>query len=240
MDYFAARGLTPNRRLLRDLRYDPAVDYYQEGSGNGAEGPVWLATTSAIIADIRDAGGEVIGQHLTHLDPNKPEKWKPVGDPGNGARKIQGHVKGGMIRLSGRPSVTLAIGEGVESVLSWHQLGHGPEDVALAAAVYLGNLKTVGLPKGVDAVIILADNDSDPVTLHRELRAAIEWFVQCGIPLANISLDWPPPGADWNDVLLHEARGDRLPEGTKATEETREFRHPGGSRAARRSLSALN
>ena len=227
MDYFATRGLTPHPRLLKGLRYDSAVDYYEEGSGNGAQAPVLLATTPAIIADIHDVSGKIIGQHLTHLDPHKPEKWKPIGNPSNSARKIQGHVKGGMIRL-GRPNVTMAIGEGIESVLSWHQLGHGPEDVALAAAVSLGNLKTVGLPKGVDAVIILADNNSDPVTLLRECRAAIEWFVQCGIVLANISIHWPPPGCDWNDVLLHEARGEPLREDVKGTEETRKLRHPGG------------
>ena len=144
MAYFAGAGLTPQRRLLRNSRYDKAIDYYGEGSNNGAEAPVKLATTPAILADIQNASGEVIGIYLTHLDPNKPEKWKPVGNPGNSPRKIQGHVKGGMIRLFGRPGATLAIGEGVELVLSWHQLGHGPEDVALASAVHLGQSEGCG------------------------------------------------------------------------------------------------
>ena len=132
-----------------------------------------------------------------------------------------------MVRL-GQVREHLAIGEGIELVLSWHQLGHCPEGASLAAGIHLGNLKAVSLPDGVEAIIIVADNDSEPITLHREYRAAIEWLVQCGIPLGNISLDWPEPGADWNNQLLYETQGVELPDDVKATEETKKLRHPGG------------
>jgi hypothetical protein len=140
------RGLTPNKRLTADLRFVAALDYW-EVPGNGSGELRMLASLPALIAVIRNFAGDVIGISQTYLDPKEPTKWRPTGSVRNSAKKIRGQKKGGMIRL-GRPTETLAIGEGWENPLAWDQLrGLGffgdvlaGEDISLVAAVDLGNL----------------------------------------------------------------------------------------------------
>ena len=116
-------------------------------------------------------------------------------------------------------------------VLAWRQLGLGPEEIGLAAAVDLGNLsgRAMGtvdhpwlknndgkplkvqngvpdlsapgaiIPEGVRIIIIVADNDSEPVALHAHIRTALNRFLSQGI---EASVHWPPPCLDFNDVLL--------------------------------------
>lgn len=135
--YLRARGLTPSRRLTVDLKF-AELDYWGAPEGEGAR-KVLLATLPAMVAIIRNAAGEMIGLHQTYLDMREPRKWAPIGSKENKPKKIRGAAKGGMIWL-GKIGEKLGSGEGIESTLSWFQLGHGPEDVTLAAAISLGNL----------------------------------------------------------------------------------------------------
>ena len=157
--YFKARGLNPRPRLCRDIRFVPDLDYWgARANDDGAI--VRLATLPAIIAVIRDVSGAIIGLSQTYLDPVEPRKWRPEGSPSNSPRKILREKKGGLIRLWQRPGERLAIGEGWETVLSWHQLGHGPEDITIAAAVDLGNL--AGKATGAVPHPTLKDTDGKP------------------------------------------------------------------------------
>jgi hypothetical protein len=122
------------------------------------------------------------------------------GSPTNSPKKIRGAKKGGMIRL-GRPSETMALSEGWENALAWRQFAQEPENVGLAAAVDLGNLGGVILPDGVKAVTIIADNDSELLALHTSIRTAMNRFLGQGIA---VSVHWPPPGQDFNNVVLRE------------------------------------
>ena len=137
-DYLRGRGLTPHERLLKDIQFVPDLDYWG-AADNGTRSVIHLATLPAIVALIRNFAHEIIGISQTYLDPNEPRKWTPTGSPSNSPKKIRGEKKGGMIRL-GRPSETWAIGEGWENCLAFHQTGRGPDDMALAASVDLGNL----------------------------------------------------------------------------------------------------
>jgi hypothetical protein len=254
------RGLSPKPNLSHDIKYVGALDYYGYGD-NGAGELKRLGTLPALVATIRNASGAVTGISQTYLDPSAPRKWTPIGSSRNRPRKIRGDKHGGMIRL-GVIGETIGLSEGWENCLAWHQLGRGSEDVSLAAAVDLGNLSGratgsidhpsltdpnsssplkipngepdltksgVILPEGVKSVIIVADNDSEPFALHARYRTAVNRFCALGL---QVSLDWPPPGSDWNDVLLHDTRGMPLPKDTKATEKTKALRHSGGVESA--------
>ena len=134
------RGLTPSKRLTQDLRFVADLDYWGAGD-NGSGKLVKLAVLPALIAIIRAFDGAIIGISQTYLDPKEPRKWTPFGSSNNSAKKIRGDKRGGMIRL-GRMEETMAIAEGWENALAWHQIGHaaGIEALGLGAAIDLGNL----------------------------------------------------------------------------------------------------
>ena len=197
---------------------------------------VHLATLPAIVALIRDFSSAVIGISQTYLDPQEPRKWTPEGSPSNSPKKIRGEKRHGLIRL-GRPSETLAIGEGWENVLAWHQLGHGPEDVGLAAAVDLGNL--AGGATGVVQHPSLTDADGKPVRIvngipdPHHMGIIMPEGVKSVILLADldsetfataaklrvavnrfyaggveVDIAWPDHDKDWNDLLVLEQNDD--------------------------------
>jgi hypothetical protein len=161
MAYLHGRGLTPHNRLLGDIKFVPDLDYWG-ARDNGTRSIVHLATLPAVVALIRNFAHDVIGVSQTYLDPKEPRKWKPEGSPSNSAKKIRGEKKGGMIRL-GRPAETLALGEGWENCLAWHQLGQGPEDIMLAGAVDIGNL--AGGATGPWPHPVLKDGDGRPLRI---------------------------------------------------------------------------
>jgi hypothetical protein len=262
--YFVeTRCLTPYRNLTRDIQYVEALDYY--GCDNGSGELKLLARLPAISAVIRDHEGRATGLQLTYLDPNRPTKWRPICSEHNSAKKIRGDKQHGMIRL-GPLSHCLGLGEGWENVLAWRQLGLGPAEISLAAAIDLGNLagRSTGtiehpwsrgkdgkpvhisngepdlnspgviFPDGVEFVIIPSDNDSEPIATIAKYRCAVKRFQAQGI---KVALFWPPSGADWNDVLLYQTKGTPLPEDAEATQETRRFRHPGGSETGQEFLA---
>lgn len=225
------RGLTPPRHLTGDLRFVASLDYWGAGD-NGSNEPVLLASVPALIAIIRDQLGDVIGISQTYLDPKEPTKWTPTGSPRNSAKKIRGRKAGGMIRL-GRPAETIAIAEGWENALAWYQLGLGPEEVMLAAAVDLGNLS--GRATGNIAHKKLVDPEGRPrrmpnglpdpkhpgLILPQGIKSVIiiadtdsESYATAGlISVAvrrfhaqelDVEVSWPPTGQDYNQLLLHE------------------------------------
>jgi len=225
------RGLTPPRHLTGDLRFVHALDYWGAGD-NGSNEPVLLASVPALIAIIRDALGDVIGISQTYLDPLEPTKWKPTGSPRNSAKKIRGRKQGGMIRL-GRPAETIAIAEGWENALAWYQLGLGPEEVMLAAAVDLGNLS--GRATGQIAHKKLVDPEGRPrrmpnglpdpkapgLILPQGIKSVIiiadtdsESYATAGLLSVavrrfhaqdlNVEISWPSTGLDYNRMLLRE------------------------------------
>jgi CHC2 zinc finger len=230
------RGLTPPRYLTGDLRFVQNLDYWGAGD-NGSNEPVLLANTPALIAIIRDSLGEVIGISQTYLDPLEPTKWKPTGSPRNSPKKIRGRKHGGMIRL-GRPAETIAIAEGWENALAWYQLGLGPEEVMLAAAVDLGNLS--GRATGQTAHKKLVDPEGRPrripnglpdpkapgLILPQGIKSVIiiadtdsESYATAGlISVAvrrfkaqelSVEISWPPTGLDYNQLLLRERDPER-------------------------------
>ena len=193
--YLERRGLIVIPNWTFDLRFDPSVTYRGYADAVTKE-ETDLGRFPAMLAAIRDVRGEMIGLHRTFLDPVEPVKLRPPGDPKrNAAKKVAGEQLHGMIRLS-EMRRRLGLGEGIETTRSWFVLGRGGDDVAIAAAVSLGNLSGsatgtikhpitgkaiangepdmakpgVILPAEVDEVILIGDGDSDgPATRQRLL-----------------------------------------------------------------------
>jgi hypothetical protein len=136
--FFDTRGLVPEPSLIRDIKYVEAVNYYGYGDDGAGESKL-LDTLSAISAVIRDHQGHVTGLQLTYLDPTSPTKWKPIGSERNSAKKIRGRKQHGMIRLGPIFDRCLGLCEGWENGIAFRQLGLGPAEISLAAAVDLGN-----------------------------------------------------------------------------------------------------
>lgn len=230
--YLNGRGLRPAKRLCGDLRFVGDLDYW--GTVDGEEGLRHLATLPAMVAIIRDLGGAIIGIHQTYLDPKEPRKWAPIGAKSNAAKKVRGEQKGGLIRL-GMIGEALAIGEGIETTLSWHALGYGPEDVSIACALNKGNMsggwtgsvphprrknaagKPTPMPNGIpdvnapgailppDVVDVYMICDGDSETLATQ-GAMATGGRRWAAQGRRVFLHFPKAGMDFNDLLRHRQR----------------------------------
>jgi hypothetical protein len=227
--YLKARGLTPHKRLTGDIRFVADLDYWGPGD-NGVRDIVHLATVPAVVALIRDFSGAVIGLSQTYLDPIEPRKWTPTGSPTNSPTKIRGHKQGGMIWL-GMKGETLGLSEGWANALAFHQLGYGPEDMALAAAVDLGNLAggatgpwdhpvatdadgrklkmKNGMPDMKAPGVILPEGIKSIILIadldSESYSTAAQLRTAANRFLSmgiQVDVAWPDRGTDWNDVLI--------------------------------------
>ncbi|WP_164743112.1 CHC2 zinc finger domain-containing protein [Mesorhizobium sp. Z1-4] len=225
--YLKARGLPVVPRWTFDLRFAAELKY-RGFPDTEADDETDLGHFPAMLAAIRDRQGAIIGLHRTYLDPQRPAKLSPPGDERrNKAKKVMGEQRGGIIQLSPM-SRHLAIGEGIETSQAWYALGMADGDVAVAAAVSLGNLsgsatgsaphptregRTVPngspdmerpgllLPREVEHVTLIGDGDSDPHMTRARLLVAARRFHTQGI---GVSVSMAPDGKDFADVLLSD------------------------------------
>jgi hypothetical protein len=144
-DYLERRGIAFHGDAVTDLRFVPHLAYYGFADKD-AETETQLGAFHAMIAPIRNVAGQIIGIHRTFIDKSGPIGLRPPGDRlRNKKKKILWKSKGGLIRL-GQVGETLAIGEGIETTLSFRQMLHegllGEEhlDATFAAGIALGNM----------------------------------------------------------------------------------------------------
>lgn len=222
--YLEARGLPVVKHWTPDLRFIAELSYRGFPTPE-AEGSVVLGTFPAMVAAIRNAKGDIIGLHRTYLDATAPKKLSPPGDPArNKAKKVLGEQRGGTIRLSPDGPRT-AIGEGIETTRAWYALGLADGEVALAAAVSLGNLSggAMGsaphpsdpnkrvpngipdmdrpgmlLPPVVREVILLGDGDSDAAMTRARLLVGGRRLRNLGVA---VSIQMAPSGQDFADLV---------------------------------------
>ena len=115
-----------------------------------AEGSIGPKPLPALIARVTDLNGHITGVHRTWLRPDGSGK-ADLPEP----RKALGELHGHGVRF-GIPSVVLAAGEGIETMLALRTaLAHLPSVAALSAA-HLGALR---LPEGLKRLYIACDND---------------------------------------------------------------------------------
>lgn len=222
--YLQRRGIFAPPEMLTDIRFAAGLEYRGYPDADAPD-EVALGVFPCMVSAIRNAAGDIIGIHRTYLDPNEPVKLRPPGDARqNKAKKSFGTVMGGAIRL-GPIQRAMAIGEGIETCLSWYQLGVGPDEIGIICAVSLGNLSGgatgslkhptgrgtipngipdpekpgIVIPAGVEEVILLGDSDSDPIATRARLLTAARRHRAAGL---TASIHLAKPGGDFNDELL--------------------------------------
>lgn len=143
-DYLDMRGVLLSEPVYEDLRFIPGLEYYGYADAD-ADQQMELGRFHCLTSAIRDVAGEIIGVHRTYINP-EATKLRPPGDRNrNAAKKAYQRVKGGLIRL-GEIRETLAMGEGLETTLSWFAMARRGDfgddwvDPSIACAVSLGNL----------------------------------------------------------------------------------------------------
>jgi hypothetical protein len=157
--YLQARGIFLLPEQSEDLLFHPGL-LYRGYADEYASEETDLGTFPCMIGVIRivtnDTDDEIIGLHRTYLDPTRTKKLVPPGDTKrNKAKKVFGSWLGGLIRF-GPITEHIALGEGIETTLSWGGLPQAPADVSLAAVVALGNFREP----------ILRDENSAPVPMR--------------------------------------------------------------------------
>jgi hypothetical protein len=107
-------------------------------------------TWPALIAAVTDLAGAITGAHRTWLSPDGLDK-APIDTP----RKAMGDLLGRAVRF-GRPSEIMAVGEGIETVLSLRTaLPHMP----MAAALSASHLGAILFPASLRRLYIACDKD---------------------------------------------------------------------------------
>jgi putative DNA primase/helicase len=182
--YLDSRGLWP-ATAETTLRAHPSVEYYDSGQR--------IDRFQALVADVRDAAGELVTTHVTYLaNGTKLTEHEP--------RKILSPLVGReacAVRLYAITGGSMGIAEGLETAISAAILHELPVWAALNTAL----LQRFTPPAGVDRLVIFADRDLPGMTA----AAALLERLQGG--KARVEVRTPPaPHKDWNDMLQQGAR----------------------------------
>jgi putative DNA primase/helicase len=171
--YLTSRGI--QLTTLDALRFHPGLKH--------PSGGIWPAMV-ALVTNGDD--GQPIGIHRTFLasDGNAKAPVEPQ-------KMMLGPCRGGVVRLA-KPGDVLMVGEGIETCLAAMQATGHPVWAALSTS----GLRALDLPRDVHDVIVLADGDEAGEAAARE--AALRWM-RGG---RRVRIARPPPGADFNDLLL--------------------------------------
>lgn len=181
--YLRSRDLT-DRSGLAALRFHPDC-YYRADADSPTE------TWPAIIAAVTDLEGRVTGVHRTWLAHDGRGK-APVEMP----RRAMGDLLGNAVRF-GTTSDVLAAGEGIETVLSLHEV---MPDLPLAACLSSAHLAAMAFPPTLRRLYVLRDDDPAGDHAVMTLQARTQ---EAGIECLVLS----PRLADFNDDLRYLGRG---------------------------------
>ncbi|WP_290559352.1 toprim domain-containing protein [Aestuariivita sp.] len=143
--YLSARGLK-DLRSVSALRFHPNCYYWGEDADANDPLDAW----PALLAKVTDTAGKLTGVHRTWLDPQKAEK-APL-DPN---RKAMGNLLGHAVRF-GSPTDILAVGEGLETMLSLRLVLAG---LPIAAALSGNHLAAFDPPTNLRRLYVAIDND---------------------------------------------------------------------------------
>lgn len=181
--YLTGRGLTVPEAA--DLLFHPDLTHWETKSGY-----------PAMLGQVRDRDGAVIGLHRTYLTTNESVVTKA---PVEKAKKMLGRVAGGAVRLAEPGNGDrLALSEGIETGLA---VMTACPDLPVWATLSTSGLEQVDLPPAVRRVLILADNDASGAGLRAAEAAARRLRAQ-GRDVAVVQP--PKEGEDFNDLLLRE------------------------------------
>jgi hypothetical protein len=142
--YLRNRGIT-DLRWTESLRFHPKCFHRAETSA-GTSAEIW----PAMIAAVTDNRGTITGVHRTWLEPSGRGK-APLETP----RRAIGDLLGHGVRF-GHPTDIMAIGEGIETILS---LRCALPNMPMAAALSANHLSAFLLPESLRRIYVARDND---------------------------------------------------------------------------------
>ncbi|GBQ40754.1 DUF7146 domain-containing protein [Komagataeibacter europaeus] len=169
---------------LSSLRFHPDC-YYRADADSPTE------TWPALIAAVTDLNGTLTGVHRTWLARDGKGK-APIVMP----RRAMGDLLGNAVRF-GPVSDVLAAGEGIETVLSLHEV---MPDLPLAACLSSAHLAAMVFPPALRRLYVLRDDD--PAGDHAVMTLQ-DRTQEAGIECLALS----PRLADFNDDLRYLGRG---------------------------------
>jgi hypothetical protein len=172
--YLRARGIAIE--LPPSLRYHPAHKHTDIG-----------ALLPCMVAAVQAPDRAIFGLHRTYLRADGADK-APVSKP----RKMLGQHVTGAVRLSAA-SPKIAIGEGIETCLSFQQATGIPTWAALSS----NGVSAIELPPLPLAETVYLLVDMDEAGVHAT-RIAADRFSREG---RTVKLAWPVHGNDFNDAL---------------------------------------
>jgi hypothetical protein len=144
----------------------------------------------------------IVGVHRTYL---RSDGCGKADLPNGWQRRTLGPIGGGAVRLGmPQPGEWLAVGEGLETVLSVMTACDMPGWAALSAP----GLRALILPAAATNVIICADHDAHGVGQRAANDAATRWLAEG----RRVRLMLPPnPDTDFNDVLCDPTEARNVP-----------------------------
>lgn len=140
--YLRQRGITAPL-IDAPLRFHSRC-YYRDDDGDNSQ------TWPTLLAAVTDVEGTITGVHRTWLDPVGGKA--PVATP----RRAMGSLLGNGVRF-GRPDNIIAIGEGLETILSLRSVFRTLPIVAALSTAHLGAFDP---PAGLRRLYIAADRDA--------------------------------------------------------------------------------
>jgi hypothetical protein len=175
--YLTSRGIR-HLGASAALRFHPKCWHRDEGQTKPVPKP-------AMIAAVTDGAGALQGVHRTWLAPDGQGK-AAVATP----RRAMGHILGNAVRFSPCDEV-LALGEGIETMLSVSQAAPG---LPVWAALSSGHLGAVLLPTGLQRLYIAVDRDPAG---HRAAERLSARAAELGVRVIVLE----PRLGDFNDDL---------------------------------------
>jgi hypothetical protein len=179
--YLRHRGIT-DLRWTENLRFHPKCYHRSENAAG-----VCTETWPAMIAAVTDNCGTITGVHRTWLDPSGQGK-APLETP----RRAIGDLLGHGVRF-GNADDTMAVGEGIETILS---LRCALPNMPIAAALSANHLGAFMFPESLRRLYVARDNDPAG---DRAFAALAERAGQAGIEAISLT----PALRDFNDDLRH-------------------------------------
>lgn len=180
--YLGGRGIF-DMRTTGALRFHPRCYYWREDQPSDTPPETW----PALLAKVIDNDGTLTGVHRTWLDPKTATK-APL-DPN---RKAMGNLLGNAVRI-GQPRKVMAVGEGLETMLS---LRMALPSLPVAAALSGAHLAAFDPPTDLHRLYVAID--ADPA--GQEAAAALEERVG---PMGIETIPLHPTQGDLNDDLQH-------------------------------------
>lgn len=188
--YLTSRSLC-FKAFPKCLQYHPALDYWESSVDDK-----WVSRGQypAMIGAITSPDGELMAIHQTYLTTDGSKASVPA------PRKISGPAKGGAIHLQ-KGQDTMAIGEGIETALSFFAL----TGVAAWACLSTGLMTNIVMPAEVREVILLVDVDTSGAgeMACNKLAARLK---ADGLKVNMLIPPGAEPKRDWNDYLILEKK----------------------------------